>query len=252
MTLPTMSEPMLAVDDVSKRYRICYEKPSLIRSVLPALFGAGTYRDFWAVRDISFTAGRGECLGLIGANGSGKSTLLKAIAGVTTPTGGRITVNGTISSLLELGAGFHYELTGRENIYLNASLLGLTRAEIDARLGAIVEFSGLHDFINTKLYTYSSGMCLRLGFAIAINVPFDLLLIDEIIAVGDPAFQHKCSEHVLGLKARGKTIIIASHMMGTLTELCGRVIWLDHGRIAGEGASHDITRRFLAASAGAA
>lgn len=247
-----MSEPMLAVDSVSKRYRICFEKPSLIRSVLPALIGAGTFREFWALREISFTAASGECLGLIGSNGSGKSTLLKAIAGVTTPTTGRVVVHGAISSLLELGAGFHPELTGRENIYLNASLLGLSRAEINARFDAIVEFSGLHEFINTKLYTYSSGMGLRLGFAVAVHVPFDLLLIDEIIAVGDPAFQHKCSEHVLGLKARGKTIIIVSHAMSAITTLCDRVIWLDHGRVAAAGAGPDITGRFLAASTGGA
>ena len=245
-----MSDPILAVSDVSKRYRIYFEKPSLLRSVLPALFGAGTYRDFWALRDISLSAARGECLGIIGANGSGKSTLLKAIAGVTAPTSGRIAVNGTISSLLELGAGFHPELTGRENIYLNASILGMTRAEINARFAAIVEFSGLHEFINTRLYTYSSGMCLRLGFAIAISVPFDLLLIDEIIAVGDPAFQHKCSAHVLNLKKQGKTIIIVSHFMDAITSLCDRVIWLDHGRIAASGPVNEITGRFLAASGG--
>ncbi|HNW93142.1 MAG TPA: ABC transporter ATP-binding protein [bacterium] len=245
-----MSEPMLAVAMLSKRYRIFFEKPSLIRSVLPALMGAGTSREFWALRDISFTAAPGECLGIIGSNGSGKSTLLKIIAGVTTPTAGRVNVRGAISSLLELGAGFHPELTGRENVFLNASILGLTRAEIERRFDAIVEFSGLHEFINTKLYTYSSGMCLRLGFAVAIHVPFDLLLIDEIIAVGDPAFQEKCSAHVRQLRSRGKTIVIISHMMGAITSLCDRVLWLDHGRIAASGPAIDMTRQFVAASAG--
>ncbi len=240
-----MSDPILAVNGISKRYRIYFEKPSLIRSVLPALVGAGVYREFWALHDMSFTANRGECLGIIGANGSGKSTLLKAIAGVTTPTSGSITVNGAISSLLELGAGFHPELTGRENIYLNASILGLTRAEINLRFDKIVDFSGLHEFINTRLYTYSSGMCLRLGFAIAINVPFDLLLIDEIIAVGDPAFQRKCGEHIQGMISAGKTIVIVSHNMSAIAGLCTRAIRLEHGQINADGPAPEITRSFL-------
>jgi ABC-type polysaccharide/polyol phosphate transport system ATPase subunit len=245
-----MSDPVLAVAGVSKRYRVYFEKPSLIRSVLPALIGVGTFREFWALRDVSFTAARGECLGIIGSNGSGKSTMLKAIAGVTTPTAGGVAVNGAISSLLELGAGFHPELTGRENVYLNASILGLTRAEIDARFSAIVEFSGLGDFINTRLYTYSSGMCLRLGFAIAIHVPFDLLLIDEIIAVGDPAFQEKCSAHILDLKRQHKTIIIVSHMMPAVEALCDRVIWLDHGHLVTSGPAPETIRQFLTATTG--
>lgn len=241
-----MSDPVLTVAGVSKRYRIYFEKPSLIRSVLPAFFGAGTFRDFLALHDVAFTATAGECLGIIGANGSGKSTLLKIIAGVTTPTGGQVAVRGAISSLLELGAGFHPELTGRENIFLNASLLGLTRAEISARFAAIIDFSGLHEFIDTKLYTYSTGMCLRLGFAIAIHVPFDLLLIDEIIAVGDPAFQRKCNAHVLDLKAQGKTIVVVSHMMGAITELCDRAILLDHGRVIADGPVGKVSAAFLA------
>jgi ABC-type polysaccharide/polyol phosphate transport system ATPase subunit len=242
-----MSDPVLTLSSLSKKYRRYFEKPSLIRSILPALVGAGTFREFWALRDVSFTAAPGECLGIVGANGSGKSTLLKAIAGVTAPTSGSISVNGVISSLLELGAGFHPELTGRENIYLNASILGLTRAEINRRFSAIVDYSGLHEFINTKLYTYSSGMCLRLGFAVAVHVPFDLLLIDEVIAVGDPAFQRKCNEHVLRLKEQGKTIIIVSHMMPAINALCDRVLLLDHGRLSATGPATAITADFLAA-----
>lgn len=245
-----MSEPktLLRGRGLAKRYQLFFEKPSLIRSVIPILTGQGTSREFRALEGIDFAVAAGECLGIVGANGSGKSTLLRIIAGVTTPTSGTMTVRGVISSLLELGSGFHPELTGRENTFLNGSLLGLTRKEIEARFGRIVEFSGLHEFINARIYTYSAGMTVRLGFAIAIHVPFDILVIDEIIAVGDLSFQEKCFREIERFRAAGKTIVVVSHSMEVIRKLCTRALWLHHGKLAGAGTPGEIVARFSAAS----
>jgi len=239
---------MLTINALSKRYRLYYEKPSMVRSVIPLFLGQGTFRKFWALANVSFSVEPGKCVGLIGANGSGKSTLLKIIAGVTSPTRGNITVDGRISSLLDLGSGFHPELTGRENIYLNGSILGLTKREIDDAFPKIVDFSGLDNFINTKLFAYSSGMVVRLGFAVAIHVPFEVLLIDEIIAVGDPGFQEKCFSFLNGCKKSNKTIIVVSHNMAAIETICDRTIWLEHGKIAAAGETKTIVPHFLAAN----
>jgi len=188
-----MSEQIvITLDRVCKHYRLLQEKPALIKSLLPYLFEKRQYRDFCALKDFSLALGAGTCLGVIGPNGSGKSTLLKLITGITTPTSGTIEVRGTMSSLLELGAGFHPELTGRENVYLNGSIMGMTRAELDECFDRIVAFSGLEEFIDNRLFVYSSGMCVRLGFAIAVNVTFDVFVIDEVIAVGDMEYQEQC------------------------------------------------------------
>jgi ABC-type polysaccharide/polyol phosphate transport system ATPase subunit len=220
-------------DSVSKRYRIYHNKS---RTLKEAIFrGRGQYEDFDALSDVSVTVHQGESVGILGANGSGKSTLLKLIARIIRPDRGRVTVNGTVSALLEVGAGFHPEYTGRENIYLYAALLGLNRAEINARFGQIVEFSGLERFIDNPVKNYSSGMYMRLGFAVAIHVDPDVILIDEVLAVGDAAFQRKCLERIADLRGAGRTIVFVSHDLRTMRELCQRALWIDQGRVMVDG-----------------
>ncbi|MDR7420337.1 MAG: ABC transporter ATP-binding protein [Armatimonadota bacterium] len=190
---------------------------------------------FWAVQDVSFDVRAGEALGVIGPNGSGKSTLLRLIARTLHPTRGEIVVRGRVSPMLEIGVGFNQELTGQENIYLNGSILGLTRREIDRLLPAIVEFSELEDFIDVPVKNYSNGMHARLGFSIAAHMDPDILLIDEALSVGDEAFQRKCHERMAAFRARRKTIMIVSHNLGAVAALCDRVCLLVHGRIIAEG-----------------
>ncbi|MCD4654137.1 ABC transporter ATP-binding protein, partial [bacterium] len=187
---------------------------------------------FWALKDVSFNVRPGETFGIVGENGSGKSTLLKLITGIMNPDSGSIKVNGRISALLEVGAGFHPDLTGTENIFLNGSILGLTRADIRSRFNEIVRFSELEDFIDTPIKHYSTGMYMRLGFSIAINADPDVLVIDEVLAVGDQAFQNKCLNRIRDFKRKGKTIIFVSHDLGVTNQLCSRAIWLDSGRVA--------------------
>jgi ABC-2 type transport system ATP-binding protein len=223
----------LQADSVSKRYRIYHNKS---RTLKEAIFrGRGQYEDFDALSDVSLTVHQGESVGILGANGSGKSTLLKLIARIIRPDRGSVTVNGTVSALLEVGAGFHPEYTGRENIYLYGALLGLNRAEINARFGEIVEFSGLERFIDNPVKNYSSGMYMRLGFAVAIHVDPDIILIDEVLAVGDASFQKRCLDRIADLQGAGRTIAFVSHDLGTMRELCQRAIWLDEGRMMVDG-----------------
>jgi ABC-type polysaccharide/polyol phosphate transport system ATPase subunit len=189
-----------------------------------------------AVRDVSFTVGRGEAFGLIGSNGSGKSTLLKLVAGILRPDAGSVTVDGRVAALIELGAGFHPEISGRENVYINGAVLGLSRREVDARFDRIVEFSGLEDFIDEPVKTYSSGMYVRLGFAVAIHTDPDVLLVDEVLAVGDEAFSHRCLRRIEELLASGRTLLFVSHSLALMETLCDRVLWIEGGaaRLAGE------------------
>ena len=220
-------------DSVSKRYRIYHNKS---RTLKEAVFrGRGQYEDFDALSDVSLTVLDGESVGILGANGSGKSTLLKLIARIIRPDRGSVTVNGTVSALLEVGAGFHPEYTGRENIYLYGALLGLNRAEINARFGEIVEFSGLERFIDNAVKNYSSGMYMRLGFAVAIHVDPDIILIDEVLAVGDASFQKRCLDRIADLQGAGRTIVFVSHDLGTMRELCQRAIWIEDGRVMVDG-----------------
>jgi ABC-2 type transport system ATP-binding protein len=191
--------------------------------------------DFWALRDVSVEVGHGETVGLIGANGSGKSTLLKVLAGILQPTMGSVTVNGRVASLLELGAGFNGELSGRDNVYLNASLLGLRRREVDALFDDIVAFSELEEFIDNAVKHYSSGMYVRLGFAVAVHIDPDILLVDEVLAVGDEAFQAKCLAKIAEFQEQGRTILFVSHALGLVEEICSRAIVLNHGRVAFDG-----------------
>ena len=200
----------------------------------------------WALRDATFEIPRGQTFGLIGHNGAGKSTALKVLAGIYEPTSGEVTVSGRVSALLELGAGFHPDLTGRENARMNGSILGLSRRQIDEALPAIIEFSGLGDFIDDPVKTDSSGMYARLGFAIAVNVDPEILIVDEILAVGDEQFQRKCYDHMYELRKRGTTIVVVSHAMTTVEMICDTVAWIDHGKIRELGPATPVVQAYLA------
>ncbi len=201
--------------------------------------------DFWPLRDVSFSLARGESLGVIGPNGSGKSTLLKLITGILTPTYGEMMVNGRICSLLELGAGFQPDLTGRENIFLNGSIYGLSRAQMNARVESIVDFAELGDFIDTPVRHYSSGMYVRLGFAVAIHTDPDLLLVDEVLAVGDQSFQHKCMSAIQRFRDSGGTLLLVSHDLGSIQNICQRAIWLEQGLVQSAGQPTDVVMDYL-------
>jgi ABC-2 type transport system ATP-binding protein len=216
------------VEGVSKKFRLYKERNQTLKAAMMR-GGRATYDDFWALRDVSFEIPTGGVFGLIGQNGSGKSTLLKCMAKILSPDEGAITVDGKISALLELGAGFHQELSGRENVYLNGSILGLSRKDIDRKFDAIVDFAGLDQFIDTPVKNYSSGMYVRLGFSVAINVDPDVLLVDEVLAVGDEAFQRKCDEKFADLRDAGKTIVVVSHSLSTVRTMCDSAAWLEHG-----------------------
>lgn len=192
------------------------------------------------LRNVNFSVGEGESLGIIGVNGAGKSTLLKCLAGIMQPSSGRVELRGQVVTLLELGAGFNPALSGRENIFLNASLHGMGRRETEARLESIVEFSGLEDFVDSPLRTYSAGMFLRLGFAVAVHLEPDILLIDEIIAVGDASFQERCVAKLQALRASGKTFVLVSHNLDAIRDLCDHAVLLDAGRIIGRGRPDDV------------
>ena len=197
-------------------------------------------QEFWALRDVSFEVYRGEAVGIIGSNGAGKSTVLKLLSRVTTPTQGEILINGRLSALIEVGSGFHPELTGRENVYLSGSILGMRRREIASKLESIIEFAGIKDFIDTPVKRYSSGMYVRLGFAIAAHLNPDILLLDEVLAVGDASFQTKCLERIKDLRDNGTTIIFVSHQLPAVEKLCDRVVLLEHGQIKGNGPAREI------------
>lgn len=206
---------------------------------------ARTTQDFWAVRDVTLNIPRGSVYGLIGHNGSGKSTLLKLITGIYRPTEGQIATHGRVAALIELGAGFHPDMTGRENIRLNGSILGLSKAEINAAMDTIIDFSGLHDFIDDPVKHYSSGMYVRLGFSVAVHMRPDVLLIDEVLAVGDEEFQRKCFDYLYTLRKEGRTIIVVSHGLGQLEGLCDEVAWLDHGAVQEIGAPTTVIGSYL-------
>lgn len=235
---------VIELQNVSKKYTLKFHKGAIIRDILPRIVNPYIKRDFWALREINLKVEKGEVLGVIGDNGAGKSTLLSIIAKITAPTDGKIYVDGRVHSLLSLGAGFHRELSGEDNIYLNGLLLGLRMEEIRKKINKIVEFSELGGFIKQSIYTYSSGMLLRLGFAIAVFVDFDILLLDEILAVGDLNFQEKCLKKIKEFIKDGKTILIASQSMATIKELCSKVILLDGGRILEEGKPEDIINSY--------
>ena len=235
-----MSDIAIEVADVSKRFRVYREKPTSLKQRI--LSGRTRAEDFWALREVSFEVVTGGTLGLIGNNGSGKSTLLKVIAGILRPTEGLVRERGRIAGLIELGAGFHPELTGRENVYLNASFLGLSRAETDRVYDDIVGFAELEDFMDTAVKFFSSGMLVRLGFACAVHVDPEIILIDEVLAVGDEGFQARCLDKVRSFQREGRSIVIVSHALDQIRQLCDQAVMLDHGQVRAIGAPDDVVR----------
>lgn len=227
--------PNVAVVDKVSKYFVLRKDKSIKDRLLHPRKSKQHEERFWALRDVSLAIQAGTTIGLIGPNGSGKSTLLKAIGGIIQPDEGTITTRGRLAALLELGAGFHPDLTGRENVYLNASILGMSREETDAKFDDIVRFSGIEQFIDTQVKFYSSGMYVRLAFSVAIHVDPDILLVDEVLAVGDEAFQEKCLKKIQEFQQEGRTIILVSHSMGQITSLCDRAIVLNKGAVAFDG-----------------
>ncbi|WP_082516119.1 ABC transporter ATP-binding protein [Cellulomonas sp. Leaf395] len=238
-----MSVPSIEVDRVSKRFRIYHERNQTLKSAVMRRRRA-VFEEFWALDDVSFEIPAGGTFGLIGDNGSGKSTLLKTIAKILSPDRGSIRVNGRVAALLEVGSGFHPELSGRENVRLNGAILGMSRGEIDRKFDEIVDFAGVEQFIDQPVKNYSSGMYVRLGFAIAINVDPEILLVDEVLAVGDAAFQEKCAEKFLEFKRQGRTVVVVSHSLPSLQNMCDDVAWLSHGKLVETGAAPAILDRY--------
>jgi len=225
-----MTQPAINVQGVWKNFRLYYERNRYIKAAM--LRGRrARYEEFWALQEVSLEVPHGATVGVIGSNGSGKTTLLKCLTGIYTPERGTIAIDGNVAALLELGAGFHAELSGTENVYLNGSILGMSKKEIDAKFDSIVEFAGLEQFIDTPVKNFSSGMVVRLGFSIATHVEPEVLLIDEILAVGDQAFQRKSTEKIEQFRREGRTILVVSHSLGLVQQLCNTVVWLEKGRV---------------------
>lgn len=233
---------VVTVRDIAKRF-VVHKDKSLKERVVNARTSRAQKVDFWALQDINLDIHSGETIGLVGANGSGKSTLLKVIGGILTPDRGEVMLRGRLAALLELGAGFHPDLTGRENVYLNAAILGLTEAETQRHFDEIVAFSGIEDFIDTQVKFYSSGMYVRLAFAVAVHVDPDILLVDEVLAVGDEPFQHKCMEKIHEFQDDGRTIILVSHSASQVAEVCDRAVMLEHGRIVVDSSTDEVLGR---------
>ncbi|MFZ4584500.1 MAG: ABC transporter ATP-binding protein [Acidimicrobiia bacterium] len=239
-----MTQPAISVHDVSKRFRISHERYNTLKERVLHFGKRSETEEFWALRDIAFDIEPGSTVGLLGHNGSGKSTLLKCVAGILRPTEGEIRTRGRVAALLELGAGFSGELTGRENIYMNGAILGLPKREIEKRFDEIVAFAELERFIDTQVRFYSSGMYVRLGFAVAVNVDPEILLVDEVLSVGDEAFQRKCIKRVEQFQKDGRTIVVVTHSPDLVRNVCSRGIVLDHGLMVADGKTSDAVRLF--------
>ncbi len=235
----------IIVNNVYKTFNVYLDKANTIKEKLLFLFSRNRKEKREVLKNINLKIKTGEVVALIGTNGSGKSTLLKLMTKIIYPNKGSIETNGKLTSLLELGAGFHPDFSGRENIYFNASIFGLTRKEIDERLEDIIEFSELRDFIDNPVRTYSSGMFMRLAFAVAINVNADILLIDEILSVGDEHFQNKCFDKMRELKNEGKTMVFVTHNMNAVTELCDRAVWLYQGEVKMDGDTKEVVDEYI-------
>lgn len=234
-------ETIISVNNVSMRFNLAREKvDSLKEYVIRALKKRLQYDEFWALDDVSFEVKKGDSVGLIGLNGSGKSTMLKVIAGVLKPTKGTISVNGSVAPLIELGAGFDIDLTGRENIYLNGALLGRSRQMMDEVFEDIVEFSELRDFMDVPVKNYSSGMLSRLAFSIATSGKADILIVDEVLSVGDFRFQEKCQDRIHKMMEEGTTVLFVSHSIEQVEQICNKVVWLSHGKVKMKGSSQEI------------
>lgn len=227
-----MSKTMIELNDVSMCFNMATDKITTLKEYLIKLSKHELfYKEFWALQNINIKVNRGDVVGIVGFNGAGKSTMLKVISGILKPTHGTVKIHGTIAPLIELGAGFDAELSGRENIYLNGAVLGISKKEMDKKVEEIIEFSELKDFIDVPVKNYSSGMYARLGFAIATSVEPEILIVDEILSVGDYKFQEKSKNRILDMMNSGTTIIIVSHSVDQVRELCNKVIWLDKGKI---------------------
>ncbi len=243
--IETANNVKIRFRQVVQRFRIIYDRPATLREAFVRVFRRSSdVHDFEALKGVSFQVSAGETLGIIGRNGSGKSTILKIIARVYQPTAGIVEVNGRISPLIELGAGFDQELTGRENVFLAAALMGLDSADTKARLDAILAFAELGEFIDAPVRQYSSGMFARLGFAVATEIDPDILLVDEVLAVGDEDFQHKCLERMNNFHRQSKAIVFVSHDMSSVQRLCDRVLLLDHGQVLAEGPPEPVIARY--------
>ena len=238
-----MSDWAVRVSDVSKRFRLYHERNQSLKSAI--LRGrTSKHEDFWALKDISFDVIEGQTHGLIGSNGSGKSTLLKCLAKIYWPTSGTIEYRGRMASLLEVGSCFHLELSGRENIYLNGSIFGMSKKEIDSKFDEIVDFSGVERFLDQPVKNYSSGMYVRLGFSITINVDPDILVVDEVLSVGDEEFQRKSFQKFLEFKKRGKTVILVTHTMPVVEDICDSVTWINGGVMMQTGPAAQVVKNY--------
>jgi lipopolysaccharide transport system ATP-binding protein len=242
----------ISVEKVSKKFVLgALQRDTMLRERLISILRAPFRRRsaapnvLWALRDVSFRVDAGEVVGIIGRNGAGKSTLLKVLSNITYPTSGEVHVSGRVASLLEVGTGFHEELTGRENIYLNGSILGMKHGEVAAKLDSIVEFAGVAQFLDTPIKRYSTGMRLRLGFAVAAHLDPDLLIVDEVLAVGDAGFQRKCLNAMDGLRSGGRTVLFVSHNMAAVENLCSRCIWIDAGHVVKDGAPREVIEAYM-------
>jgi lipopolysaccharide transport system ATP-binding protein len=252
-----MSDTVIRADHLSKRYRIGGARPEGLRHALEGgvrrLFRrsapARPTEDFWALTDVSFEIKRGECVGVIGRNGAGKSTLLKILSRITDPTEGEVRLRGRVGSLLEVGTGFHPELTGRENVYLNGSILGMSRSEVVRKFDEIVAFAEIERFLDTPVKYYSSGMYTRLAFAVAAHLEPEILIVDEVLAVGDAQFQQKCLGKMNEVTRGGRTVLFVSHNLGVIAELCGRAIYLRQGRVEADGTARESVQKYLAGAA---
>lgn len=247
-----MGEIAVVVDDVSKCFRLPLDRPRSLKEAMTGFhrapgrkFRRTRSEPFWALRNVSLEVPRASMFGLVGRNGSGKSSLLRIMAGIYRPTGGRVAVSGRTSALLELGTGFHPELSGRENIYLNASVLGVSKAQINDRVDQIIEFSGLEEFIDSPVKVYSSGMYVRLGFAVAVHVDPEILIVDEVVAVGDEEFQIRCFSHLDYLRSQGVTIVLVSHDLSMMRDRCDQMAWLDQGRLKAAGDPQRVVDDYL-------
>lgn len=239
-----MSDIAVRVDHVTKSFRLYHERNQSLKSAV--MRGRTSVHDtFLALEDVTFDVPAGSTFGLIGSNGSGKSTLLKCLANIYYPNSGSITHFGKIAAMLEVGSGFHAELSGRENIFLNGSILGMTKKEVTRKLDEIIDFSGVEQFIDQPVKNYSSGMYVRLGFSIAINVDPDILVVDEVLAVGDGEFQEKCFNKFRDFKAAGKTVILVSHSMETVKAMCDQAAWLNKGKLATVGSAAPTIKAYL-------
>jgi ABC-2 type transport system ATP-binding protein len=242
-----VTDVAVQIDHVSKKFRLYKERNQSLKSAI--MRGRkSVHEDFWALKDISFDINKGETFGLVGDNGSGKSTLLKCMAQILYPDKGSIAMQGRVAALLEVGSGFHPELSGRENIFLNGSILGMAKQEIVKKFDSIVDFSGVSEFIDQPVKNYSSGMYVRLGFSVAIHVDPDILLVDEVLAVGDETFQQKCADKFVEFRREGKTVIIVSHALGTMMTMCDRLAWLNHGELQTVGEPESVVAAYRGAA----